>query len=167
MSEFESHSVPLSYGLVPHLSKKLSKLPSLPADLPDYILYPQRAVANNFFTGWPTLTQDPCFRVHGRTSLLLQQFPACLVCLSWMIFEMGGKWRYYCRFVMCCFHGLFKIARHILVNSHLVFSLCILLAFSWWIHTVLLTQSLLGRNPVWFHQIDFLIIDNFLIAWGY
>ena len=26
-SEFESHWVPLSYGLVPHLSKKLSKLP--------------------------------------------------------------------------------------------------------------------------------------------
>ena len=29
MSEFESHWVPLSYGLVPHLSKKLSKLPPL------------------------------------------------------------------------------------------------------------------------------------------
>ena len=27
-SEFESHWVPLSYGLVPHLSKKLSKFPS-------------------------------------------------------------------------------------------------------------------------------------------
>ncbi len=27
MSEFESHWVPLSYGLVPHLSKKLSKFP--------------------------------------------------------------------------------------------------------------------------------------------
>ena len=27
-SEFESHWVPLSYGLVPHLSKKLSKLRS-------------------------------------------------------------------------------------------------------------------------------------------
>ena len=26
-SEFESHWVPLSYGLVPHLSKKLCKLP--------------------------------------------------------------------------------------------------------------------------------------------
>ena len=26
-SEFESHWVPLSYGLVPHLSQKLSKLP--------------------------------------------------------------------------------------------------------------------------------------------
>ena len=26
-SEFESHWVPLSYGLVPHLSKKLSKFP--------------------------------------------------------------------------------------------------------------------------------------------
>ena len=27
-SEFESHLVPLSYGLVPHLSKKLSKFPN-------------------------------------------------------------------------------------------------------------------------------------------
>ena len=29
-SEFESHWVPLSYGLVPHLNKKLSKLPLEP-----------------------------------------------------------------------------------------------------------------------------------------
>ena len=27
--EFESHWVPISYGLVPHLSKKLSKFPLL------------------------------------------------------------------------------------------------------------------------------------------
>ena len=32
-SEFESHWVPHSYGLVPHLSKKLSKLPPYSYDL--------------------------------------------------------------------------------------------------------------------------------------
>ena len=30
-SEFESHWVPYLYGFVPHLSKKLSKLPQLPS----------------------------------------------------------------------------------------------------------------------------------------
>ena len=26
--------------------------------------------------------------------LLLQQCPACLVCLTWIVFVMGGKWPY-------------------------------------------------------------------------
>ena len=34
-SEFESHWVPLSYGLVPHLSKKLRKFPLHPRDNAD------------------------------------------------------------------------------------------------------------------------------------
>ena len=28
------------------------------------------------------------------STLLLQQGPACLVCLTWMVCEMGGKWPY-------------------------------------------------------------------------
>ena len=35
-------------------------------------------------------------------SLLLQQCPACLVRLIWMVFEMGG-------FVGCCLQYLFNI----------------------------------------------------------
>ena len=28
------------------------------------------------------------------SSLLLQQCPACLVCLTWIVFEVGGRWPY-------------------------------------------------------------------------
>ena len=41
-------------------------------------------------------------------SLLLQQCPACLVCLNWVIF---GRWPYSCCFVGCCLRDLFNIAR--------------------------------------------------------
>ena len=63
---------------------------------------------------------SPCVRVHRRTlfmnsSLLLQQDPVCLVCLSWMVLEMGSKWSYSCCFVGCCFQDLFKTAHNILV----------------------------------------------------
>ena len=49
------------------------------------------------FTGLPTLV-CPCKGVHGSmllmsSSFLHQHCPACLVCLSWMVYEMGkGKW---------------------------------------------------------------------------
>ena len=48
----------------------------------------------------------PCVRVHRNislmsSSLLLQQYPACLVRLTWIVFVMGGKWPY-----SCCFAGL-------------------------------------------------------------
>ena len=33
------------------------------------------------------------------SSLLLQQCPACLVCLIWIVFVMGGRWLYKCCFV--------------------------------------------------------------------
>ena len=41
----------------------------------------------------------PCVRVHKSTSLMssslvLQQCPACLVCLTWIVFVIGGKWPY-------------------------------------------------------------------------
>ena len=38
-SEFESHWVPLSYVLVPHLSKKLSKFPYICTDISSPICY--------------------------------------------------------------------------------------------------------------------------------
>ena len=58
--------------------------------------------------------------VHRRTSLmssslLLQQCPACLVRLTWIVFVMGGRWPYSCCFVGCCLQDLFNIARSILV----------------------------------------------------
>ena len=49
------------------------------------------------------------------SSLLLQQCPACLVRLAWIVFVMGGRWPYSWCFVWCCLHDLFNIARSILV----------------------------------------------------
>ena len=76
----------------------------------------------------PTLTH-PCEGVHKRTllmslSLLLQQWPACHVCLIWMVCKMGGKWLYSCCFVGCCFQNLFKTARNIFVLYQSNFLLC-------------------------------------------
>ena len=51
----------------------------------------------------------------NHPSLLLQQCPACLVCLILIVFVMGGRWLYSFCFVGCCFQDLFNIARSILV----------------------------------------------------
>ena len=62
----------------------------------------------------------PCVGVHKSTSLissslLLQQCPACLVRLTWIVFVIGGRWPYSRCLVRCCRQDLFKIARSILV----------------------------------------------------
>ena len=62
----------------------------------------------------------PYVGVHRSTSLmnsslLLQQCPACLVRLTWIVFVMGGRWPYSWCFVGCCLQDLFNIARNILV----------------------------------------------------
>ena len=62
----------------------------------------------------------PCVGVHKSTSfmsssLLLQQCPACLVRLTWIVFVIGGRWPYSWCLVGCCRQDLFKIARRILV----------------------------------------------------
>ena len=49
------------------------------------------------------------------SSLLLQQCPACLVRLTWIVFVMEGRWPYSWCFVGCCLQDLFNIARSILV----------------------------------------------------
>ena len=49
------------------------------------------------------------------SSLLLQQCPACLVGLIWIVFMMGGRWFYCWCFVGCCCQDLFNIARNIIV----------------------------------------------------
>ena len=60
----------------------------------------------------------PCVGVHKSTSLmssslLLQQCPACLVRLTWIIFVIGSRWPYSWCLVGCCRQDLFKIARSI------------------------------------------------------
>ena len=49
------------------------------------------------------------------SSLLLQQCPACLVRLTWIVFVIGGRWPYSWCLVGCCCQDLFKIACSILV----------------------------------------------------
>ena len=49
----------------------------------------------------------PCVGVHKNTSLmssslLLQQCPACLVRLTWIVFVIGGRWPYSWCLVGCC-----------------------------------------------------------------
>ena len=62
----------------------------------------------------------PCVGVHKGTSLmssflLLQQCSACLVRLTWIVFEIGGRWPYSWCLVGCCRQDMFQIARSILV----------------------------------------------------
>ena len=69
--------------------------------------------------GCPAFAQ-PCVGVHKSTSLmssflLLQQCPACLVRLTWIVFVIRGRWPYSWCLVGCCCQDLFKIARSILV----------------------------------------------------
>ena len=44
-------------------------------------------------------------------SLLLQQCPAYMVRLTWIVFVMGGRWPYCWCLVGCCCQDLFNIAR--------------------------------------------------------
>ena len=49
----------------------------------------------------------PCVGIHKSTSLmssslLLQQCPACLVRLTWIVFLIGGRWPYSWCLVGCC-----------------------------------------------------------------
>ena len=59
----------------------------------------------------------PYVGVHRNTSLmssslLLQQCPACLVHLTWIVFVIGGRWPYSWCLVGCCGQDLFNIARN-------------------------------------------------------
>ena len=62
----------------------------------------------------------PYVRVHRSTSLmssslLLQQYPACLIRLTWIVFVTRGRWPYSCCLGVCCRQDFFNIARSILV----------------------------------------------------
>ena len=95
----------------------------------------------------------PYVGVHRNTSLmssslLLQQCPACLVRLTWIIFLMGGRWSYSCCFVLCCHQDLFNIASNILVLASFR---AVLLASMWCIHTAVSTHR--GLEETAFHFI--------------
>ena len=55
-------------------------------------------------------------------SLLLQQCPACLVRLTWIVFMMGGRWPYSWCFVRCCLQILkFPICNIFLTKYRITF----------------------------------------------
>ena len=61
---------------------------------------------------------QPYVGVHRRTSLMsssLQQCPACLVRLTWIVFVFGSWWPYSWCLVGCSRKDLFNIARNILM----------------------------------------------------
>ena len=105
----------LSLSLSPHLS--LSSLS--PDRSPKLTPVSIQSWCKLFLPRWPTLA-CPCAGVHRRTlfmgsSLLLQQCPACLIRLTWTVFEAGSKRSYYCGFMGYCCQNLFKTARSIFV----------------------------------------------------
>ena len=128
------------------------------AGLPKCILCLCRAVVGKFL-----LVDQHCHvhyvGVHRRilllsSSLLLQQYPAYLVCLTWMLLEMEGKWPY-----SWCFREVASwicpvLFTAFLWSSCLAFSIYVLSVFIWCIHRVVLTQLLLGRNPILSYWID-------------
>ena len=81
--------------------------------------------------GRPAFVQ-PYVGVHWSTSLmssslLLQQYPACLVRLTWIVFMMGGKWPYSWCLAGCCRQYLFNIARNILYIYIYIYILLIII----------------------------------------
>ena len=51
------------------------------------------------------------------SSLLFQQCPACLVRLTWIVFEMYGRLLYSCCFVGCFLQAFFNTASNVLVQA--------------------------------------------------
>ena len=90
--------------------------PSPPTDLLNYNLCPYRSVEDKFLL----VVQHLHVRLKKTSlvssSLLLQQFPKCIISLIWMVLEIEVSWPYSCCFVRCCRQDLFNIARRILVQ---------------------------------------------------
>ena len=71
-------------------------------------------------SSWSFCFARPYVGVHRSTSLmtsslLLQQCPACLIRLTWIVFVVGRRWSYSWCLVVCCRQDLFNIALNILV----------------------------------------------------
>ena len=74
-----------------------------------------QSCCSKVLVGRPTLV-IPFERLHRRRSrmssfFLLLQGPPCLVRLTRMVLEMGGKWPYCCFFMICPFQYFFNIPR--------------------------------------------------------
>ena len=145
-----------------------SLYPSIPI-----ILHSQQALQTTSsvcteLIGWPTLAHLRV-GIHWRTSPISSTllFQLCLACLTWMVFEMGGRWPY-----SCCFVGgvasriCSKLHEAFLCSSHLAFSPWTLLTFMWCIHTVVLDTATAWKKSCFLFsdRSGFHIIDNLSIA---
>ena len=106
-------------------------------------------------TGRPAFAR-PYEGVHRSTSLtssslLLQQCPACLVRLAWIVFVMGGRWPYSWWWGVAA-RTYSILLSTILCNCRLASSPAVLLASKWCIHTAVSTRPLPGRNCVSFYR---------------
>ena len=95
----------------------------------------------------------PCVGVHKSTSptsssLLLQQCPACLARLTWIVFMIGGRWPYSWCLMGCCCQDLFKIARCI---RQVLFSFRLSLDLVFWSW---FGDLLVSENPIGFYASD-------------
>ena len=95
--------------------------------------------------------------VHKRISLMdlflfLQQCPACIGHLTWMVCEMRAEWLYSYCFVGCASRISSRQHASFSFSSHQAFFWCALLASMWCIYIVVWTLLQLGRNPILFHR---------------
>ena len=116
--------------------------------------------------------------VHRRMSLrslslILQQSPACLVHLTWIVCVIGSKWLYCCFLVWYCLQDLFsRQHKASLCSFHLAFSLSMLLEYEWCFKIIKLCRPhgspwlFLGTRPYLLlflesplHSIHALLID--------
>ena len=108
------HVVPLA-----QISLTLSRHPSLSftllAGLQGYIPYPHIAAECMFEVAVLTLPFH-MWESTGVHHLWARPYFSSSVCLTWIVFVMGGRWPYSWCLVGCCHQDLFNIARSILVE---------------------------------------------------
>ena len=113
----------------------------------------------------------PCEVVNRRTSLissslLLQQCPACLVHLTWMVLEIEGRLLYSSCFVGCCFQDSFNTAYGTLVQFPSSFCSICLVCINL-VHPYRRSDTTAAWEKMRFilsDKSDFHMIDNLLIA---
>ena len=88
------------------------------------------------------------------SSLLLQQCPACLVRLTWIVFVMEGRWPYSWCLVGCCRQDCSILLAAFLCNCRLAYTPSVLLASMLCIDTAVWIRQQPGRNCVSFYLLD-------------
>ena len=100
------------------------------------------------------------------SSLLLQQCPACLVRITWIVLVIGSRWSYSCCFVGVASRICSTQLTAFLCNCHQTFSPYVLLASMWCIHIAVSTRPLLEKKLCIILSVrsDFHMTDSISIA---